>query len=352
MKIIFAFILLLPVLSYGQAVDTVNTDVVTLEFQRDRLIQKPGSSIPFTGVAVSYYGNAKMKSATNYKDGEMVLETYWGENGNKKLEIIQTNNYGVGHIVSRVEWYEAGQKASERTEDQGADLWTDWYESGGRKSEIKFVSRIMVSLREWDEKNQLKPEAIILDELTDIEVRKDLTYKKNSKNLLSGLVIFNTIPNFSSSGFQYGNFVNGRKEGKWTEWWNNLDLKEGGLHQEGNYINGMKEGLWVRWTPGGKKHIEEKFIEGKLVERVSWMWFSNGLIAEQVTYKVDTGERISTKWYENGQKMYEHNFKNDEMDGISIGWYETGQKKYEWNYANGEQVNSKVWDENGNEIKN
>jgi len=59
-----------------------------------------------------------------------------------------------------------------------------------------------------------------------------------------------------------GNYRNGLREGLWIYWWDN-----GQKWQEGNYVNGKQEGLWIFWYPNGQKHLEGNYVNGNLVNK-------------------------------------------------------------------------------------
>ena len=58
-----------------------------------------------------------------------------------------------------------------------------------------------------------------------------------------------------------------------------------------------------------------------------------------------------TWWYENGQKKEESTYKDGEIDGKWTHWYENGQKKEERTWKDWELIDSKCWDEDGNECE-
>jgi len=53
-----------------------------LEFREDQMWYKIGDQLPFTGVALSYHENGKIRSQTKVKDGKAYgLIEEWDENG-------------------------------------------------------------------------------------------------------------------------------------------------------------------------------------------------------------------------------------------------------------------------------
>lgn len=85
----------------------------------------------FTGMAVEYWPNGKLRSEGFYIDGTPKVEFK--------------------------EWYENGQlKYSQQPSDDGVFITSEeWYEDGSKKSEILSEHGFQVSIKEWDEKNNL-----------------------------------------------------------------------------------------------------------------------------------------------------------------------------------------------------
>lgn len=132
MKLIFAYILL-PVLSYGQAVDTV--DINDLE---DRFGVFYKSDKLFTGVGLDYYESGQKKSEGNFKDGKREgLWTVWQDNayGEKRSE----GNYKDGQKEGLwTEWDDNvyGQKSEGNYKDgEREGLWTVWHSNGNKEGE-------------------------------------------------------------------------------------------------------------------------------------------------------------------------------------------------------------------------
>ena len=57
---------------------------------------------------------------------------------------------------------------------------------------------------------------------------------------------------------EQGEYVNGKKEGRWVSYYAN-----GNIQREGCYKDGKKEGLWIQYWPNGNKRSEATFREGK-----------------------------------------------------------------------------------------
>jgi uncharacterized protein len=115
----------------------------------------------------------------------------------------------------------------------------------------------------------------------------------------------------------------------------------------GNIRNGKKEGKWVDYYhTTGKKSSEYNFKDGKEDGLVTY-WYQNGQKQSESTYKDDKRDGIFTIWYKNGQKKFEWNFKEGKRDGLETQWYENGQKKFEGVYKDGELISENRWNEDG-----
>ena len=118
-----------------------------------------------------------------------------------------------------------------------------------------------------------------------------------------------------------------------------LFLSLGFSQKEYNYndIIEMNNGLWT-----------EKFSDEPITGKV---YHSTGKIYGETTFKDGKKDGLWTQWDENGQKRFEVTYKDGKNDGLWTQWYENGQKKYEGTYKDGNQINTKCWDEEGNECE-
>ncbi len=86
--------------------------------------------------------------------------------------------------------------------------------------------------------------------------------------------------------------------------------KNGQKAKEGNYKDGKKDGKWTNWHENGQKRSEGNYKDGK--HDGKW-----------------------TNWHDNGQKISEGNWKDGKQDGKWTAWNRNGQKQYEVNYKDG-----------------
>lgn len=151
---------------------------------------------------------------------------------------------------------------------------------------------------------------------------------------------------------EYGSFSKGLKEGKWTEFYEN-DLVERGF-----YKNGFKEGPWetfyddeYQWTHREKGGGE--YLNGKRNGR--WLfWDSDGEILEDGNYQEGKREGFWKLYNILDRKLFYYGeYKNDIKEGEWIEYYEkgkyiNGKREGEWIYLSREKV---IW-WRGNYINN
>jgi len=136
------------------------------------------------------------------------------------------------------------------------------------------------------------------------------------------------------------NFKDGKKDGKWSSCY----YENGQKHEEWTYKKGVLDGLYVIWYKNGQKQYQVEYIDGKEIDSFD-TWNEDGEIM------VKNGTGLNIWFHENGQKSVKTTFINGKKDGPSTQWYENGQKKYEGTYKDGNQINTKCWDEEGNECE-
>ena len=86
---------------------------------------------------------------------DVLRETHWYENGQKKEEIKYKNGKEDGLNSG---WYENGQKEWEGTWKDGEEdgIETHWYENGQKKEETTYKFGKEISSKEWNEDGSVK----------------------------------------------------------------------------------------------------------------------------------------------------------------------------------------------------
>ena len=102
---------------------------------------------------------------------------------------------------------------------------------------------------------------------------------KNMKGVGSDLGAKEIIDLCKAKHLREGNYKDGKRDGKWTSWY------EDGLKlSEGNYKDGMKDGKWTSWYENGLKWTDRNYKDGK-EDGKSTEWYSNGQIKSEENYK-------------------------------------------------------------------
>jgi len=152
-------------------------------------------------------------------------------------------------------------------------------------------------------------------------------------------------------------FRNGLRDGQWTWWYPN-----GELRRAVTFENGKATGVMLRRDLKGETTVEAEFVDGRaVIHKIEWhrpdqkayegaylavgkepqpifdWWRSVATVRQAATTKyVKHGPWVS--WYANGQKQVEGEFREDVPTGKFTWWYESGQKQCEGSYQDGIQV--------------
>ena len=102
---------------------------------------------------------------------------------------------------------------------------------------------------------------------------------KNMKGIGSDLGSKEIIDLCKAKHLREGNYIDGKKDGKWTHWY------EDGLKlSEGNYKDGKRDGMWTTWYENGLKWTVENYKDA-MKDGKSTEWFANGQIKTEENYK-------------------------------------------------------------------
>ncbi|MEO8235479.1 MAG: hypothetical protein ABI549_08710 [Flavobacterium sp.] len=160
-----------------------------------------------------------------------------------------------------------------------------------------------------------------------------------------------------------GNFNHGKEIGMFTYYANSdkklvlatrdFDTKNGAFTifydenknkvSEGNTVNKLREGLWKYYHKNSKEIMTtENYVHDK-IEGTRKVFFSGGLLAEEVSYKNNLKQGISKKYSKEGKLVEESTFANDVMQGpykvydgsgkvVVLGQFKEDKKKGIWKY--------------------
>ena len=181
-------------------------------------------------------------------------------------------------------------------------------------------------------------------------------------------LVFQTKFHENGNKMMEGNVKNGQWDGKFTEWYDNGQIRSGGIITEDKYDDlwtyfyengnkmaegifelGMKNGLWTEWNETGQKEKEFQWVNGVSGVGKEWKYYDNGLMEWEKTYQDTTDNHYKVSWWENGNKKFEGNYINQMLNGPSTFWFENGNKEQEGTYKDAKMDGQFFeWYENGN----
>ena len=89
----------------------------------------------------------------------------------------------------------------------------------------------------------------------DLIKRGGLFYRKSQEEPFTG----------TSIGTEVGRFIEGKKEGLWTRW-----HKNGQLRSKGIYKNGRQDGIWLWYYKHGQLQAKDRYKNGILIESIEY----------------------------------------------------------------------------------
>ena len=172
-----------------------------------------------------------------------------------------------------------------------------------------------------------------------------------SGNFLDGLKHGTwTILNRISEPIMIGEYNQGKKNGKFEQWYDDGyarkkeliatfkddkyvdDYEEwydnGNRSIKGFYIDGLEHGSYREWHYNGNTALKATFIKGKLD---GWYkeWYDNGKKAIKLKYDEGKKNGLWTQWYDNGKKSFQVEYINDVARGKATFWYPNGSLRGE-----------------------
>jgi antitoxin component YwqK of YwqJK toxin-antitoxin module len=152
----------------------------------------------------------------------------------------------------------------------------------------------------------------------------------NGNKKSEGIVIGKSVDPTASKEVQARQSVNIIKDGKWTNWFEN-----GNVRSEENYDKGITVGIWKVWYDNGQLESEINFTTGKAAH-----FYKNG--NKHSEGGIAAGMLSTGKWtgyHENGNKNYEGSYTADGQKTGVWTWYdETGKVTGTQTYKDGELI--------------
>ena len=181
-----------------------------------------------------------------------------------------------------------------------------------------------------------EPISFIIENFTDAEKQEWYACVDSVRNefMSKNLYIINENGNFEKNE---NSWKDGKRNGKWTYWYNNGNKKKEIVYDSGNIINEWS--FYYGFHANGEKETQGKYrkdINGNIIYDGKWIeWYENGQKNLEKNYKDGKQDGLENFWYENGQKKYEVNYKNEKLDGLYTSWYPSGKKNTKLIYNDG-----------------
>jgi antitoxin component YwqK of YwqJK toxin-antitoxin module len=128
-----------------------------------------------------------------------------------------------------------------------------------------------------------------------------------------------------------GTYLNGKKQGTWSEYHPN-----GLLKNLTTYINGEKEGISVELNNNGQ--LTKRCYYHKGVRHGEYKEFNYANLKEERVYSYGKIEGQVKIYYDNTKLMEESLYKNGVRDGVSKWFDQEGNLTIEYEYKNGELI--------------
>jgi antitoxin component YwqK of YwqJK toxin-antitoxin module len=299
------------------------------------------------GVHNEWYENGKLKTRSNYSENELNGETSeYYPNGKPKI----TTNYLKGKRNGK---------------------YSEWHENGKLKKEIQYLDNKIADSKivEYDNKG----EAIIEYSCSSGKIDSQTSYMDNKR--------IDYFDYNAQTKKAEGTIKNNKKEGPWTEWYENGMKKFEGMYVEGErngkgaefdnkgietwrgeYLNGKFNGKGVllknetkyegEWNLGQKNGtFTETSMDGirsngqyfNDIKDGHWtVHFANG--SKKLEAHYTKGEIVNgqyNEWYANGQKKEEKTLIDGKIEGGHTIWNDKGLVKQSVNYLNGKILDGK-----------
>lgn len=127
--------------------------------------------------------------------------------------------------------------------------------------------------------------------------------------------------------------------------------KSGGPQAIGKFIDQKKDSTWVYYDLDGYKIASDYYVTG-LKNRISYVFYQNGKIAEEVAYQNDFEQGATTKYWNDGKKKELSHYVNGALEGKSAYFNSLGKRSISGFYYHG--LRNGVWlyfEDDGNTIK-
>ena len=266
-----------------------------------------------SGKAQTWYADGQIQFDGYYKEGYLISETRWDENGDslffKEYQIItrefqekkatQVNNIQEKFTVLK---RKDGSQIKHGT-------FRSWYPTGNleRITEYSEGTRHGIS-KEWFPNGKIKSQGHY------IEGKKEGPWSYTYEN---GKIKFKIL------------YWKDKKDGNFTYWHPN-----GEVQQKSEYTNNLLHGNQTTWYANGIKKSSQDFVKGKNHGQ-SQYWYPNGKLKTQQQYVNGALQDSSSTWFKNGNRHKKENYSQGVLNGPYTEWYPHGNMFIKTQYRSG-----------------
>ena len=134
-----------------------------------------------------------------------------------------------------------------------------------------------------------------------------------------------------------GKYNKGKKEGRWSEWYDNEKLM-----YSFTYKNDILNGKCIeRYKNGGKK--SEILYRDGVKSGVDRFWTTEGLPLYDFRWKEGLKDGIQTEWSNKGLIKYKHSYSNNILHGDFVEYFKGGQESIVGKYKTGKKHGEWTW---------
>ena len=128
-----------------------------------------------------------------------------------------------------------------------------------------------------------------------------------------------------------GDFLNGKKDGTWTEYHSN-----GLIKSMTSYVQGKKQGNYIEIDERGELQLRAYYHND--LKDGDYVVYNQQRIKEQRSYNQGQLQGVVKIYYDNGSIMEESPYTNGKRDGLSKWYDQQGNITIEYEYDQGELV--------------
>jgi antitoxin component YwqK of YwqJK toxin-antitoxin module len=136
--------------------------------------------------------------------------------------------------------------------------------------------------------------------------------------------------------FGEGEYINGKREGRWTLYVIEDKTFKKLRQQEVSYTKGVKDGLFTYVFPNGKTGVTGKYVANKTEGEVK-SYYEDGKLYGTRYYEGGLRTGRHTYLHPNGQLKLEHHFTNDTLNGDYRTYYPDGKVQERFTYLMGKE---------------